>query len=94
MATKPPEVADVCHHCRGPLVVREDDRPESVRVRMQAYAKRTAPPADYYRHLGLLVTIPADGTPDEIHRRTVTALAARAWLDTHRGCTMAAGGAD
>jgi len=78
VTTKPPKVPEVCDHCGGKLVLREDDRPESIRVRMQAYEKSTAPLADYYRKRGLLVSIPADGSPEEIYQRTRTALAARA----------------
>jgi adenylate kinase len=77
VATKPPKVVDVCDSCSGKLVLREDDRPEAIRVRMLAYEKSTAPLADYYRQRGLLVSIPADGSPEDIYRRTVTALAAR-----------------
>jgi adenylate kinase len=77
VTTKPPKVADVCDHCGGKLILREDDRPESIRVRMAAYEKSTAPLADYYRQRGLLVSIPAEGSPEDIYKRTVAALAAR-----------------
>jgi adenylate kinase len=32
---RPPKISGVCDHCGGQLYQREDDRPESVRVRMQ-----------------------------------------------------------
>jgi adenylate kinase len=75
--TLPPKTPGVCDHCGGKLVQREDDRPEAVRVRMDTYERSTAPLADYYRQRGLLVSIPANGTPEEIFARTETALAAR-----------------
>src|SRR5512147_3130686 len=75
VATKQPKVADVCDACGGKLVLREDDRPEAIRVRMEAYEKSTAPLADYYRKRGLLVSIPADGSPETIFQRTSAALA-------------------
>jgi adenylate kinase len=78
VATKPSKVADVCDQCGGKLMVREDDRPEAIRVRMQAFEKSTAPLADYYRKRGLLISIPADGAPDVIYGRTASALAAKA----------------
>src|SRR5579872_5822036 len=37
----PPRIPDICDHCGGQLYQREDDRPESVRVRMEAYEKST-----------------------------------------------------
>ena len=37
LEARPPKVKGVCDHCGGSLYQREDDRPESIRVRMQAY---------------------------------------------------------
>jgi adenylate kinase len=70
----PPKQEGVCDHCGGKLVQREDDRPEAVRVRMEAYEKSTAPLADFYRKKGLLVSISAEGKPEEIFQRTMAAL--------------------
>ena len=72
--TRPPKVADVCDHCRGKLYQREDDRPESVRVRLEAYERSTAPLADFYRQRKLLLPISAEGAPEEIFKRTLDAL--------------------
>ena len=41
---------------------------------MEVYEKSTRPLADFYRQRGLLVTIEAEGTPEEIYQRTLTAL--------------------
>lgn len=71
---RPPKVQGVCDHCGGALYQREDDRPESIRVRMEAYARSTAPLADYYRQRRLLVSIEAEGAPEEIFDRTLEAL--------------------
>jgi adenylate kinase len=77
VTTKPPKVADVCDSCGGKLILRDDDRPEAIRVRMEAYEKSTSPLAEYYRQRGLLISIPANGTPEDIYKRTVVALASR-----------------
>ncbi len=66
----PPRVQGICDHCGGELIQREDDRPESVRVRMEAYEKSTRPLTDFYRKCGLLVSIKAEGSPEEIYERT------------------------
>lgn len=75
--SKPPKREGICDQCGGSLVQREDDRPESVKVRMAAYTASTAPLADYYQRQHLLVRIPADGTPDAIYQRTLEILATR-----------------
>lgn len=77
VTSRPPKQEGICDHCGGQLVQREDDRPESVRVRMETYEKSTAPLADYYRRLGLLVSVAAHGQPEEIYARTLQALGAR-----------------
>lgn len=73
---RPPKVQGVCDNCGGQLYQREDDRPESIRVRMEAYEKSTAPLADFYRRRHLLVSVGAEGTPEEIYARSMTALKA------------------
>lgn len=74
VTSRPPRVADVCDQCGGKLFLREDDRPESVRVRMAAYEKSTRPLIKFYQERGLLVPIVAGGTPEETFQRTMIAL--------------------
>ncbi len=73
----PPKKGGICDKCGGPLVQREDDRPESVRVRMEVYEKSTAPLTDFYRRLGLLVPIAAQPVPEGTLARTLAALGSR-----------------
>lgn len=75
---RPPKIADRCDRCEGKLIQREDDRPESIRVRLEAYDRSTAPLIKFYRDVGLLVQVIATGSPDEICARTLSALALRA----------------
>jgi adenylate kinase len=74
---RPPKTPGVCDHCGAKLYQREDDRPESIRVRMEAYERQTAPLADFYRRRKLLLPISAEGSPEEIFNRTLDALKAR-----------------
>lgn len=70
----PSKQQGICDRCDGPLFQREDDRPESVKVRMEAYTRSTAPLIEFYQDLGLLVPVAATGSPEEIYARTITAL--------------------
>jgi adenylate kinase len=74
VTTRPPVAEGVCDQCGVGLVQREDDRTESVRVRMQTYQVSTRPLTEYYGRTGKLVRIPASGTPAEILERTLAAL--------------------
>ena len=67
----------ICPQCGGKLYQREDDRPEAIRVRMEAYHRSTEPLIEFYRKRGLLETISAEGAPAAIMQRTEEALAAR-----------------
>lgn len=72
--THPPRAEGVCDRCGAKLVQREDDHPESVRVRMDVYERSTRPLINYYNERGLLVKVSAEGAPEEILDRTITAL--------------------
>ena len=77
---QPSRTEGACDRCGGSLYQREDDRPESITVRMDAYEKSTAPLIDFYEKLGLLLPIPAEGSPEEILARTLVELEKRrAW---------------
>jgi adenylate kinase len=74
---QPPAKEGICDRCGGELFQREDDRPESVKVRMEAYERSTKPLIDFYSKLGLLVTVPATGSPEEICSRSTEMLGER-----------------
>jgi adenylate kinase len=73
---QPPKEEGACDRCGGRLFQREDDQPESVAVRLEAYERSTAPLIQFYKDLGLLTSIVAAGSPDEIFGNTITALGA------------------
>ena len=77
VSERPPKVEGVCDKCGGKLLQREDDRPESISVRMKAYERSTAPLIEFYKKLGLLMPVAATGSPDEIFKRTVKQLEAK-----------------
>jgi len=68
---RPPQMAGQCDHCGGKLFQREDDRPESIKVRLEAYEQSTKPLLEFYKKSGLLCQIAATGTPEQILARTV-----------------------
>ena len=52
----------ICDHCGEKLVLREDDKPETVKKRLQVYHDQTKPLIEYYDKKGSLLTV--DGTLD------------------------------
>jgi|HubBroStandDraft_4_1064222.scaffolds.fasta_scaffold03380_9 adenylate kinase len=74
---RPPKVEGVCDRCQGRLFQRDDDRPESIKVRLGAYELSTAPLIEFYQSLGLLMQVDARGMPDEICAKTLVGLDGR-----------------
>jgi len=58
----PPKTEGICDTCGGELVLRDDDKPETVEKRLAVYHEQTQPLIDYYKNSGILVTL--DGTQD------------------------------
>ena len=58
----------------GAWVVRDDDKPETVRRRLEVYREQTAPLVDFYAAEGLLRRIDADGEVDVVAGRVRAAL--------------------
>ena len=52
----------ICDVCGGELILRDDDKPETVQKRLNVYHEQTQPLIDYYTKAGILKTV--DGTVD------------------------------
>ena len=55
-----PKVEDVCDVCGAKLLIRDDDKPETVQKRLTVYHEQTQPLIDFYGKEGVLVEV--DGT--------------------------------
>ena len=55
-----PKEEDVCDVCGAKLVLRDDDKPETVKKRLDVYHEQTQPLIDFYDKEGVLVEV--DGT--------------------------------
>ncbi|MDR3037478.1 MAG: adenylate kinase [Coriobacteriales bacterium] len=60
------EVDATCPQCAGEMYQRDDDKPETVRNRLEVYEQSTAPLIEYYRGSDLLVTVDGDRPVDEV----------------------------
>ena len=69
LAFKASERDGICDKCGGELIQRKDDTREIAQSRFDTYNKETAPLVKYYTDLGVLKTIDANGTIDEVWER-------------------------
>ena len=58
----PPKTEGICDRCEKELVLRDDDKPETVQKRLDVYHEQTQPLIDFYNKRGVLKEV--DGTVD------------------------------
>ncbi len=67
----PPKTEGICDKCGKELILRDDDKPETVKKRLDVYHDQTQPLIDYYTNKGILKEV--DGTVDmEIVFKNIT----------------------
>ena len=62
MVHVPPKKEGICDKCGSELILRDDDKPETVKKRLDVYHAQTQPLIEYYTKKGILKTV--DGTVD------------------------------
>ncbi len=75
----PPQRDALCDVCpQTALVIRDDDREETVRERLSVYRADTAPLIAYYEKQDLLTSVDGALSPDRVFQAILTALPSRA----------------
>lgn len=69
-----PALGDSCTNCGGELYQRPDDNPDVIAKRLDVYEEQTSPIISFYRNEGLLITVSAIGSVEEITERAISAL--------------------
>lgn len=64
---KPPVKPGICDLCGGLLVLRVDDAPQAVAERVKAFYKKTYMLKDFFEQRGVLLTLPANRSIEDIH---------------------------
>ena len=72
----PPKVEGICDLCGSKIVLREDDKPETVQKRLKVYHEQTQPLIDYYKNQGILKSVDGTQPMDEVFKAIVTILGA------------------
>ncbi len=65
---------DKCPSCGGDVYQREDDKAEVIARRLEVYQEQTAPIISFYRNEGLLITVGALGSVEDITAHAISAL--------------------
>ena len=70
----PPASEGNCDRCDGILYQRDDDRPVTIRQRLEVYSNQTSPLINFYTQKGLVETIDGAGKIDQVRERMFAAL--------------------
>ena len=71
---EPPKYGWTCDNCGGEVIQREDDTPEAIQKRLDAYERETSPLVKWYSDRGLLEVVDGLGEPDEVTARLIAAI--------------------
>jgi adenylate kinase len=71
----PPKNDDVCDICGARLEIRDDDKPEVIRKRLDTYHEKTEPVVSYYEERGVLRRVDGSREPDDVTDRIRAMLA-------------------
>jgi adenylate kinase len=72
----PPKKEGICDQCGEALVLRDDDKPETVQKRLDVYHQQTQPLIDYYTGQGILKTVDGTRNLEEVFGQIVAILEA------------------
>jgi adenylate kinase len=64
--SNPPRVDEICDKDGSKLVIRDDDRDEVIRERLETYERQTKPVAEYYERLGRVAIVDGDQPVDVV----------------------------
>jgi adenylate kinase len=70
-------ISGTCSNCGGDVIQRNDDQPEAIRQRLEAYERDTEPLLAFYEERGLLVVVNGAQTPDDVTAALVAVISDR-----------------
>ncbi len=66
---RPPLRDWICDTCNSPLLVRDDDKPETIRERLRIFADSTKPVIDHYETMGKVRRVNGAEPPEEVYAK-------------------------
>ena len=70
----PPAKENICDKCGNTLILRDDDKPETVKNRLDVYHKQTQPLIEYYGNKGILKEVDGTVSMNEVFESIVAIL--------------------
>lgn len=76
VVNNPSKKGDLCEVCGEPLILRDDDKPETVQKRLTVYHDQTQPLIEYYNGQGILKTVDGTQPMDDVFTEIIKVLEA------------------
>lgn len=70
----PTKKEGICDVCGGELILRDDDKPETVQKRLGVYHEQTQPLIDYYKNQGILREVDGSGDMEDVFKEILNIL--------------------
>jgi adenylate kinase len=77
LVSQAPKVVGVCDRCQSKLVQRDDDKPETIRKRLEVFHSLHDDIMRHYQNQGLLIEVPGAGDVEAIYASVIKGLGAR-----------------
>ena len=78
--TRRPTRPGRCDRCQGPLTIRKDDQPATIKKRLAIDRQAAVPLVRYYQRRGLLHRVNAAGALETVYRRSLKRFRQHGWL--------------
>jgi adenylate kinase len=72
--SKPPKREGLCDKCNSPLIIRSDDKPETIRERLRVFHEQTAPLCEFYEQKGLLKKVDGSKSPEDVYQQIIAGM--------------------
>lgn len=72
MKYNPPKNDELCDDCKVPLIVRDDDKIDVIKKRLEVYHRLTQPLVDYFERSGKITKINGEKTPKEVEAEIIS----------------------
>ena len=66
---KKPKKENICDNCKGELIQRSDEQPETIKKRLEVYKEQTEPLIEYYTKQGNIINVNAYPSIEEISEK-------------------------
>ncbi len=70
----PPKKDNLCDDCNVSLIIRDDDKQDVIKKRLEVYHGQTAPLIEYYKGVNKLVAINGENNPQDVYKDIASAL--------------------